>query len=55
MAVYSEAKWKLAFEAVKSLKLKRLTNLLPQQEESIKEFFMGQDIFVNLPTGYGNH
>ncbi len=51
MAVYSEAKWKLAFEAVKSQF--NLTNLFTQQEESIKELFKGQYIFVNLPTGYG--
>ena len=30
-----------------------LANILPEQEESIREFFKGKNIFVNLPTGYG--
>jgi superfamily II DNA helicase RecQ len=50
-AVFTEAQWNLAFEEVKSQF--NLANILPEQEESIREFFKGKNIFVNLPTGYG--
>ena len=41
MAAVSEEKWKEAFE------------LLPEQQEAIKAFFKGENVFVNLPTGFG--
>ncbi|CAB4034642.1 mediator of RNA polymerase II transcription subunit 34-like [Paramuricea clavata] len=50
-AVFTEAQWNLAFEEVKSQF--KLPNILPEQEKSIREFFKGKNIFVNLPTGYG--
>ena len=28
-------------------------SLLPEQEQSIRAFFEGSSVFVNLPTGYG--
>ena len=28
--------------------------LKPEQEEAITQFLMGRDVFVALPTGYGN-
>ena len=27
--------------------------MLPEQDESIREFFKGKNIFINLPTGFG--
>ena len=27
--------------------------LYPQQEKALSEFLSGNDVFVNLPTGYG--
>lgn len=27
---------------------------MPEQEQSIRAFFEGSSVFVNLPTGYGN-
>ena len=30
-----------------------IDNLLPEHENSLREFLGGQNIFVNLPTGYG--
>ena len=51
MGVYNEDRWSLAFEEVKHQF--NLTNILPHQEKSIREFFKGKNIFVNLPTGYG--
>jgi len=30
-----------------------IDNLLPEQENSLREFLGGQNIFVNLPAGYG--
>ena len=51
MAAASEDKWKEAFEAVKAQF--ELTDLLPEQQEAIKVFFKGKNVFVNLPTGFG--
>ena len=51
MATASEDKWKEAFEAVKPQF--ELTDLLPEQQEAIKAFFKGKNVFVNLPTGFG--
>ena len=51
MAAVSEEKWKEACEAVKAQFA--LTDLLPEQQEAIKAFFKGKNVFVNLPTGFG--
>ena len=51
MAAVSKEKWKEAFEAVKAQFA--LTDLLPEQQEAIKAFFKGKNVFVNLPTGFG--
>lgn len=51
MAAITADQWKLAFEAVKEQF--ELSDILPEQRESIKAFFDGKDVFVNLPTGYG--
>lgn len=51
MAAASEEKWKEAFEAVKAQF--ELTDLLPEQQEAIKAFFKGKNVFVDLPTGFG--
>ena len=51
MAAASEEKWKEAFEAVKAQF--ELTDLLPEQQEAIKAFFKGKNVFVNLPTAFG--
>ena len=40
-----------AYEAVKAQF--ELTDLLPKQQEAIKAFFKGKNVFVNLPTGFG--
>lgn len=50
-AVLTEARWNLAFEEVKYQF--NVANILPEQEESIREFFKEKNVFVNLPTGYG--
>ena len=51
MAAGSEEKWKEVYEAVKVQF--ELTDLLPEQQEAIKAFFKGRNVFVNLPTGFG--
>ena len=43
--------WERAFQAVKEQF--EIDNLLPEQENSLREFLVGRNIFVNLPTGYG--
>ena len=30
-----------------------LESLLPEQENTLREFLEGRNVFVNLPTGYG--
>ena len=51
MAAVSEERWKEVFEAVKAQFA--LTDLLTEQQEAIKAFFKGKNVFVNLPTGFG--
>ena len=51
MAAIMADQWKLAFEAVKEQF--ELSDILLEQRESIKAFFDGKDVFVNLPTGFG--
>ena len=48
---FAEKRWQRAFDEVKSQF--GLANLLPEQEKSIRAFFEGSNVFVNLPTGYG--
>lgn len=50
-AAVSEQKWKEAFQAVKAPF--EITDVLPEQQDAIKAFFKGKDVFVNLPTGFG--
>ena len=51
MTAISEESWERAFRAVKEMF--EIANLLPEQENSLREFLLGQNISVNLPTGYG--
>ena len=51
MTTISEESWERAFRAVK--KMFEIANLLLEQENSLREFLLGQHIFVNLTTGYG--
>ena len=46
-----EWKWERAFQAVKEQF--EIDNLLPEQENSLPEFLVDRNIFVNLPTAYG--
>ena len=45
---FAEERWQRAFDEVKSQF--GLANLLPEQETSIRAFFEGNNVFVNLPT-----
>ena len=47
----TEESWERTFQAVKEQF--EIDNLLPEQENSLQEFLVGRNIFVNLPTGYG--
>ena len=51
MAAITEEGWRRAFEAVK--KQFEIDSLLPEQENALRNFLGGQNVFVNLPTGYG--
>ena len=51
MAAGREEKCKEGYEAVKVQF--ELTDLLPEQQEAIKAFFKGRNVFVNLPTNFG--
>ena len=51
MSKFKEEKWQKAFKAVKEQF--ELESLLPEQENSLKEFLEGRNVFVILPTGYG--
>ena len=50
MTVISEESWERLFGAVKEQF--EISNLLPEQENLLREFLFGKNIFVNLPTGY---
>ena len=52
MTVITEECWQKACKAVREQF--EIDNLLPEQENALREFLGGQNIFVNLPTGYGN-
>ena len=49
MSKFKEESWQKAFKAVKEQF--ELESLLPEQENSLKEFLEGRNVFVNLPTG----
>ena len=49
MLVIAEESWKRAFKGIKEQF--EIDSLLPEQENSLREFLLGRNIFVNLPTG----
>ena len=51
MSATTEECWKKACKAVREQF--EIDNLLPEQENALREFLGGQNIFVNLPTVYG--
>jgi len=51
MSKFTEGSWQRAFTAVKEQF--ELESLLPEQENTLREFLEGRNVFVNLPTGYG--
>ena len=51
MSATTEECWQKAFKAVREQF--KIDNLPPEQENALREFLRGQNIFVNLPTGYG--
>ena len=52
MSATTEECWQKAFKAVREQF--EIDNLPPEQENALREFLGGQNIFVNLPTGNGN-
>lgn len=46
-----ESLWKTAISQV--LELFLIEELMAEQEEAIRAFFNGLNVFVNLPTGFG--
>ena len=52
MSATTEECWQKAFKAVREQF--EIDNLPPEQENALREFLGGQNIFVNLPTGYAN-
>ena len=48
MLVIAEESWERAFKATKEQF--EIDSLLPQQENSLREFLLDGNIFVNLPT-----
>jgi len=51
MSKFTEGNWQRAFTAVKEQF--ELESLLPEQENALREFLEGRNVFVNFPTGYG--
>ena len=51
MSATTEECWQKAFKAVREQL--EIDNLPPKQENALREFLGGQNIFVNSPTGYG--
>ena len=51
MSKFTEESWQKAFKAVNEQF--EIESLLPEQENSLKEFLEGRNLFINLPTGYG--
>jgi len=52
MCAIIEECWQKAFNAVREQL--EIDNLLPEQENSLREFLVGQNIFVNLPQAIVN-
>ena len=50
MSATTEECWQRALKAARGQF--EIDNLLPEQENAFREFLGGQNIFVNLPTGY---
>ena len=50
MSAITEEGWQKAFKAMREQF--EISNLLPEQENSLREFLGGQNIFANM-TGYG--
>ena len=50
MAEFGDEIWQNAFQEVR--RLFEVESLLAGQENSLKSFFTGNHVFVNLPTGY---
>ena len=50
--LYDEEAWKEAFIAVRNQF--EIDTLFPEQELAIKTFVERDNVFINLPTGYGN-
>ena len=51
MSPTTEGCWQKALKAVREQF--EIDNLLPEQENALREFLGRRNIFVNLPTGYG--
>ena len=51
MSATTEECWQKAFKAVREQF--EIDNLPPEQENALREFPGSQNVFVNLPTGYG--
>ena len=51
MSGTTEECWQKAFKAVREQF--EIGNLLPEQENGLRAFLGGQNIYVNLPTGHG--
>lgn len=51
MSATKEECWQKAVKAVREQF--EIDNFLPKQENALREFLGGQNIFVNLPRGYG--
>ena len=49
--LYDEEAWKEAFIAVRNQF--EIDTLFPEQELAIKTFVERDNVFINLPTGYG--
>ena len=47
----SKANWRLAFVTAKTQF--ELREIQPEQRKAIKSFFEGNNVLVNLPTGFG--
>jgi superfamily II DNA helicase RecQ len=52
MASFEPSAWKEAMLSVKSQF--QIDMLLPEQEDAIRAFMEKGNLFVNLPTGFGN-
>ena len=51
--VHTEAEDGRLFMIAQSMQLMGISSLKTKQQEAIKAFMNGKDVFVSLPTGYG--